>query len=221
MILRREKEWIVEHGRKLITAGLTSGTGGNLSVLGGDGKQILITPTGVPYSEMTPDDVVVMDRDGRITEGGRKPSSEWGFHVALYRTRSDVRAVVHTHSVYATTLACLHWEIPAVHYLVGFAGRKVPLAPYATYGTEDLARHVTETIGSSNAVLLANHGLVAVGPDLAHAFNTAEEIEFVARLYYLARCAGEPQLLPDDEMDRVIEKFKDYGPKASSDNDAS
>ena len=213
MVLRREKESIVDYGRKLIAADLTTGTGGNLSILDEGRKQVLITPTGVACNAMTHEDVVVLDLDGRIVEGRRKPSSEWHVHISLYRARDDVSAVVHTHSVYATTLACLHWEIPAVHYLVGFAGRGVPLAPYATYGTEELARHVIQSIGMSNAVLLANHGLIAVGPDLATAFHTAEEIEFVARVYYLARCAGEPQLLSDREMDRVIEKFKHYGPK--------
>jgi len=216
MTLHRIKESIVEYGRQLIASGLTTGTGGNLSILDPDQARILITPSGVAYDAMSPADVVVMDMDGGIIEGRRKPSSEWSFHVALYGKRPDIHAVVHTHSVYATTLACLHWEIPAVHYLVGFAGRKVPLAPYATYGTEELARNVAESIGPANAVLLANHGLVAVGPDLPRAFNTAEEIEFVARLYYLARAAGEPQLLSDDEMDRVIEKFKNYGPNTGT-----
>jgi len=216
MALHREKESIVEYGRKLIASGLTTGTGGNLSIRGPDQAKLLITPSAVAYDAISPTDVVVMDMDGGIIEGRRKPSSEWSFHVALYQRRPDVHAVVHTHSVYATTLACLHWEIPAVHYLVGFAGRKVPLAPYATYGTEELARNVAEAIGPSNAVLLANHGLVSVGPDLAAAFNTAEEIEFVARMYYLARAAGKPQLLSDDEMDRVIEKFKDYGPSTGT-----
>lgn len=220
MGFNREKKSVVDYGRKLIDSGLTTGTSGNLSVLGPDRKKVLITPSGIAYGAMTPDDVVVMDLTGRIVEGHRKPSSEWSFHLALYRKRRDAHAVVHTHSVYATALACLHWEIPAVHYLVGFAGRKVPLAPYATYGTEDLARSVAESIGPANAVLLANHGLVSVGPDLARAFKTAEEIEFVARLYYLARCAGEPQLLSDKEMDRVIEKFKHYGPKPDADNGA-
>jgi len=216
MGLHREKESVVEYGRKLIASGLTTGTGGNLSIHDPGQGRLLITPSAVAYDAMSPADVVVMDMDGEVVEGRRKPSSEWSFHVALYRKRPDVHAVVHTHSVYATALACLHWEIPAVHYLVGFAGRKVPLAPYATYGTKELARNVAETIGPSNAVLLANHGLVSVGTDLAGAFHTAEEIEFVARTYYLARAAGEPQLLSDDEMDRVIAKFKDYGPSAGT-----
>lgn len=110
-------------------------------------------------------------------------------------------------------MACLHWEIPAVHYLVAFSGQKVPLAPYATFGSEELAIQVAETIGSYNAVLLANHGLVTVGPNLATAFAVAEEIELVAQIYYQAKCVGEPVIVPEEEMSRVIGKFASYGQK--------
>jgi L-fuculose-phosphate aldolase len=148
-------------------------------------------------------------------EGDGKPSSETGFHLALYNHREDVGGIVHTHSVYATTLACLNREIPPVHYLVGFAGPKVPVAPYATFGTDALARHVRQTMGTDyRAVLLANHGLVAVGEDLPRAFDTAEEIEFVARVYCQARAIGDPVLLDDAEMQKVITKFKSYGRQA-------
>jgi L-fuculose-phosphate aldolase len=108
-------------------------------------------------------------------------------------------------------MACLGWEIPAVHYLVGFSGQKVPLAPYATFGTSQLAENLVSAIGNYNAVLLANHGLVTVGPTLSRAFAVAEEIELVARVYYQARSIGEPVVLDEQEMNRVIEKFKDYG----------
>ena len=136
----------------------------------------------------------------------KRPSVEVGFHSFLQT------CVIHTHSVYATTLACLHWEIPAVHYLVGFAGPKVPVAPYATYGTDDLARNVWQTMGPDyQAVLLANHGLVAVGANLPKALDTAEEIEFVARVFCQAKSIGDPACLDDAEMERVMEKFKSYG----------
>jgi len=162
---------------------------------------------------MQPDDVVVVDLHGRVKEGSCTPSSELSAHLGLYRKRDDIGAVLHTHSVYATTIACLHWELPAVHYLVGFAGTKVPLAPYATYGSEELADNICTTIGQSNAVLLANHGLITVAKDLHTAFVIAEEIELVARIYYQARTAGEPVILPDEEMERVIAKFTTYGQK--------
>ena len=211
MRLETQRRAVVRFGRRMLTAGLTTGTGGNLSGFDRRRQLVAVTPSGIDYDRLKPADIVVVDPDGRRVEGDRVPSSELPFHLALYRHRPDVAAVVHTHSVYATTLACLHWEIPAVHYLVGFAGPKVPLAPYATYGSPELADHVVAAMGPGNAVLLANHGLVAVGADLGRAFAVAEEIELVARIYYQARAVGTPCLLDDDEMRRVMEKFKSYG----------
>lgn len=216
MLLQREREEIVRFGRKLVSARLTSGTGGNLSVMDRGAGLVAISPSGMEYDETEPADVPVLDLDGTGVDGERRPSSELGFHLALYRQRPDIRAVVHTHSVYATTMACLQWEIPAVHYLVAFSGHKVPLAPYATFGTPELADSVAESIGGHNAVLLANHGLVTVGPNLATAFAVAEEIELVARIYYQARCIGEPAIVPHDEMERVIAKFAVYGQRGKT-----
>ncbi len=218
MLLQTEREKVVLFGKKMVSAGLTTGTGGNISLLGSSAQghpadMIAITPSGIDYADMTPADVVVLDRKGDIREGDLPPSSELGFHLALYDQRRDIRAVVHTHSVYATTMACLNWEIPAVHYLIGFCGHKVPLAPYATYGTDALARNVAESIGQYNAVLLANHGLVAVGSSLPKAFETAEETELVAQIYYRTKAVGNPVILPAEEMDRVIAKFSNYGKK--------
>ena len=212
MLLAEERQAVVDGGNTMVRAGLTTGTGGNLSLICRRRGLIAISPSGLDYAAMRPADVVLVDLDGRTVEGACEPSSELGFHLAVYHQRPAVGAVVHTHSVYATTLACLGWEVPAVHYLVGFAGRKVPVAPYATFGTDALAASVAGTLGSDyNAVLLANHGLVAVGRDMAAALNTAEEVEFVARVYYQARCVGSPVVLPDREMDVVIDKFKTYG----------
>ena len=211
MRLETQRRAVVRFGRRMLAVGLTTGTGGNLSWCDRRRGVVAVTPSGIDYDRLRPQDVVVMDLEGNRVEGDREPSSELPFHLALYRCRQDVGAVVHTHSVYATTLACLHWEIPAVHYLVGFAGPKVPLAPYATYGSDALADQVTAAIGAGNAVLLANHGLVAVGADLDRAFAVAEEIELVARIYYQACAVGKPCLLPDEEMQRVMEKFKTYG----------
>ena len=214
-MLQGEKEDIVRFGRKLLDARLTSGTGGNLSIFNPGAGLIAISPSGIEYDDMQAGDVPVLDVSGQVVAGSRKPSSELGFHLALYRKRSDIRAVVHTHSVYATTMACLNWEIPAVHYLVAFSGHKVPLAPYATFGSNELAENVADTIGDYNAVLLANHGLVTVGPNLATAFAVAEEIELVARIYYQTKCIGEPVILPRSEMSRVMEKFAVYGQKGA------
>jgi len=211
MRLRKERSAIVRFGLRMLSAGLTTGSGGNLSAFRRDAGLIAVTPSGVEYPEMRPGDVVVVDADGAPVEGDISPSSELAFHLAIYRARPDVAAVVHTHSPWATTVACLGWELPAVHYLVGYAGTKVPLAPYATFGTPELARNVAASLAGFNAVLLANHGLVAVGPDLARAFAVAEEIELVARIYLQARAAGEPVILGEAEMERVVGKFRGYG----------
>jgi L-fuculose-phosphate aldolase len=213
MLLHTERELLITFGKKMVAAGLTTGTGGNLSMLDETRKLLVITPSGMDYADLHPNNVVVMDRSGKVVDSDNQPSSEAGFHLALYDSRQDIRAVVHTHSVYATTMACLNWEIPAVHYLVGFCGNKVPLAPYATYGTQELARNVAEHIGSYNAVLLANHGLVAVGRNLGKAFETAEEVELVAQIYYRCKAVGNPVILDESEMQRVIAKFSSYGKK--------
>ena len=211
LLLEQERNRIIHFGKKLATSNLTTGTGGNLSIANRKENLAAISPSGIDYFQIRPENVAVVNMAGEIQDGNSKPSSELGFHLELYNTRTDVQAVVHTHSVYATTIACLHWELPAVHYLVGFSGNKVPLAAYATYGTKKLARNVVEGIGSYNAVLLANHGLVTVGANIDAAFATAEEIELVARIYYQAKNVGQPVVLPDEEMEIVIEKFKKYG----------
>ena len=211
MLLEQERNRIIHFGKKLATSNLTTGTGGNLSIANRKENLAAISPSGIDYFQIRPEKVAVVNMAGEIQDGNSKPSSELGFHLELYNTRTDVQAVVHTHSVYASTIACLHWELPAVHYVVGFSGNKVPLAPYATYGTKKLARNVVEGIGSYNAVLLANHGLVTVGANIDAAFATAEEIELVAQVYYQAKNVGQPVVLPDEEMEIVIEKFKKYG----------
>jgi L-fuculose-phosphate aldolase len=211
MILQQEREEIVFFGRKLLEANLTTGSGGNLSIFNRQSGHIAIKPTGVDYLEMHPEDVVVMNLEGEIIDGRLKPSSEVSLHLGLLRARTDINAVVHTHQVYAATLACLNWEIPAIHYLVGFSGNKVPLAPYATYGTPELAQNVVQAIGPYNACLMANHGIVTIGANLSAAFNVAEELELVARLYYQSKCIGNPQILSDQEMEVVVKKFTTYG----------
>ncbi|MEJ2038199.1 MAG: L-fuculose-phosphate aldolase [Desulfosarcinaceae bacterium] len=205
------KTQLVDYGRRMVESRLTTGSGGNLSCLDRGSGHLAITPSGLDYFAMTAEDIVICDLDGKKLEGRRKPSSELSFHLALYAHRPAIGAVVHTHSVFATTLACLHREIPAVHYLVGFAGKKVPLAPYAAFGTRELARNIVESIGDSNAVLMANHGLVAAARDLPTAFNIAEEIELVAHIYYQTLTVGKPKILTNEQMEEVLEKFKSYG----------
>lgn len=233
MKLLYEREEILKYSLKMLKSGLTTGSGGNLSVFNRKEGLIAITPSGVEYPDMRVEDVILLDINGNIDHStedfssndsdigkklvhtlnipSNKPSSEAGFHIALYLHRPDINAVVHTHSPYATTFACLNREILPVHYLVAFAGKKVPVAPYAAFGTKELADNIISTIDNYNAILLANHGLVAVGSSIQNAFNAAEEIELVARICYQAECIGKPVMLSDNEMDIVIEKFKSYG----------
>lgn len=211
MLLQEEREQIVFYGRKLISSKLTTGSGGNLSIINRQENLIAIKPTGVDYLIMRPEDVVVLNPEGEIVDGVLRPSSEVHFHLRLLNTRTDISAVVHTHQVYATTIACLNWELPAVHYLVGFSGNKVPLAAYATYGTPELADNIIQSIGHYNACLMANHGIVTVGPNLSAAFNVAEELELVSQIYIQSMSIGKPAILSDQEMEVVTGKFQTYG----------
>ncbi|WP_319764747.1 L-fuculose-phosphate aldolase [Maridesulfovibrio sp.] len=217
MLLKKERELVVEYGMKMLESGLTTGTGGNLSIFDREQGLLAISPSGLDYRLSTPEDIVVIDLDGNVIDSKCKPSSEYGFHTVLYKKRKDVNAVVHTHSVYATTVACLNMELPAVHYLVGFAGKKVPLAPYATFGSPELAENVSSTIENYNAVLLANHGLITVGRSIGNAFDAAEELEMVARIYIQALSVGKPVIVPDEEMEKVIDKFSTYGQAGGKD----
>lgn len=211
MILQRERELVAEYSRRMLSRGLTRGTGGNVSILNRTENLVAISPSGVEYDTMTADDVPVISLEGSVRDGGMKPSSEIAMHLACYRARADVSAVVHTHSTFACTLACLGWELPPVHYLIGFAGDKVEVAPYCRFGTPELGETAVRVMGARNAVLLQNHGLLAVGEDIVGAFSAAEETEFTAELYYRARLAGEPILLSSEEMQGVIPLFREYG----------
>lgn len=211
MRLQRERNDIVFFGQRLLTAGLTVATGGNLSVADRTEGLIAISPSATDYFHMKPSHVAVVTIQGEQVEGKGRPSSELPLHLALYRKRSDVQAVVHTHSLYATALATLGWEIPAFHYLVAYCGRKVPVASYATFGSEELARNVAKALGDSSAVLMEKHGAVAVGDSLDRAFRVAEIVEYVARLYCEVKKLGDPAMLPQEETDRILEKFKAYG----------
>ncbi len=195
-------------------AGLTPGRTGNLSVRRDD--RVAITPSGVPYDGITPEDVPVVSLDGEQLAGENAPSSETPMHRGIYE-RLDAGAVVHAHSPWVTTLAVLREPLPAVHYLLAMAGRTVPVAEYATYGTTKLAANAVEAMeaADSRACVLANHGLVAysVDPDPAAALETAVAVESVARVYCQARMIGEPIPLEDAELDRVADKLADYGPQ--------
>ena len=189
--------------------GLNRGKSGNVSARLGSG--FLITPTGVAYESMRGEDVVAMTMDG-AAHGPRTPSSEWRFHRDIYAARSEVLAVVHAHSPFATTLACLGRRIPAFHYMIAVAGgNDIRCAPYATFGTQELSNRALEALAERKACLLANHGMIALGPTLADALALAVEVEALAEQYWRALQVGEPNLLPDAEMAIVLEKFSSYG----------
>ena len=199
---------------ELNRSGLNQGTSGNLSVRWQDG--LLITPTGLPYDQMTPDDVVFLDMDGRAT-GSNRPSSEWRFHRDIMAAKPEVGAIVHAHPPYATIIAIMGHEIPPLHYMVTVAGgATVPLAPYATFGTEELSRHVVAALAERTACLLEHHGMIATGPTLDKAMWLAVEVETLARQFHGCLQLGGPRLLPLDEIERVMVRMKDYGhrPKA-------
>lgn len=214
MLMRAEREALVDYGKKLSLAGLCPGTSGNLSVYDPDSGLMAITPSGLNYFEICPEDIVITDLSGNIADGGRRPSSELNLHAAFYRAKPEARSVVHTHSVFCTTLGILGEPIRAVHFMIGAANsREIPLAPYVTFGTEALAEVAVRFCGGSKAVLLANHGLVTYGGSLADAFELAVTLEYVAQLQYRARCAGSPNVLDDEQVDAAIERFRSYGQK--------
>jgi len=209
--MKSEREQIVEYGKKLIDANLTKGTGGNLSIFNREKQLMAISPSGIDYFKIKPEDVVILDLEGNKVDGDKSPSSEYEMHRIFYGNRTDIDAIIHTHTMYATTIACLNWELPPVHYMVALAGLNVRCAKYATYGTKELAENAFEAMKDRNAVLLANHGLLAGAKDLANAFNITEEIEYCAELYYRTKCIGEPVILSEEEMTLMLDKFKTYG----------
>lgn len=197
--------------------GINQGTSGNVSVRWGEG--MLITPSGLPYATMAPEDIVFVGLDGG-TQGVHAPSSEWRFHRDILAARPDVNAVVHAHPIYSTGLSILGKEIPGVHYMIAAAGGPtVRCAPYATYGTQALSNHALQALEGRLACLLANHGLIACGSSLAKALWLAVEMETLAHQYVVALSAGTPVILPDDELAHVAEKFKAYGPRRKDAND--
>jgi len=207
-MLARERVAVVDHAPLL--SDLTPGRTGNLSVRRGD--EFAATPTGVPYDGFDASDVPVVSLDGEVVAGEMKPTSEVPMHTGIYQ-RLDAGAIVHTHSPWASTLAVLGEELPPVHYMITAVGRKVPVAGYAPYGTDDLAELVVAEMEAANsdACILANHGLVVVGEDLPTAIENTVHVEELCRVYLQARQHGEPNALTDDQLAAVEEKFESYG----------
>ena len=204
---------IVETALAMNAHGINRGKSGNVSarLRAENFDGFLVTPTGLPYDQTTPADIVPMTLDGK-PQGKRLPSSEWRFHRDIYRTRNDASAIVHAHAPFATTLACHRRGIPAFHYMVAVAGGPdIRCAGYATFGTQALSDEVLAALDGRRACLLAHHGMIATGASLANALALAVEVETLAEIYWRALLIGEPEMLSDAEMDVVLEKFKTYG----------
>ncbi len=202
---------IVATAQTMERAGLAPNRSGNVSCRFDGG--LLITPSGVPYAEMCAADIVALNLASVVRSGTRTPSSELPFHTAIYRTRPDAEAIVHTHSPQATSLACARRGIPAFHYMIALAGGPgIRCAEYATFGTQELAENALRGLEGRQAVLLANHGVIAIGATLEVAYEVACEVENLARQYLQMLAAGlEPVILDDDEMQRVMAQFARYG----------
>lgn len=213
MLLQTQRQTVADYGRRLVRAGLTAGTGGNLSVRDAISGAVAVSPSGMDYEDITAADAVVLSPAGAVLEGARKPTSETALHLAFYAARADVFAVVHTHSPAATALACLRRSLPPMSYLLALTGRdSVPCAPYRDFGSQALAEAAVKTADGGGAVLLASHGLVCVGADMAAAFALAEQVEFCADVYLRCLAAGrEPALLTAEEMARARERLGTYG----------
>lgn len=199
---------IVATAREMNGLGINRGKSGNVSARVDDG--FLVTPSALPYDETHAEDIVKVDCDGKAT-GRRRPSSEWRFHHDIYAARPEVNAIVHTHSPFATTLACLDRGIPAFHYMIAMAGGDdIRCAPYATFGTQELSDHAVKALGGRKACLLAHHGQIATGETLKTALALAVEVETLAEMYWRALQIGEPRILDEREMRTVLEKFAGY-----------
>jgi L-fuculose-phosphate aldolase len=211
MLLEREREEIVRVCGDLVAAGLVVGTAGNVSVRAGD--LVAVTPSGVDYADLSAEHVGVHRLDGTPVEAPLVPTSELPLHLAVYGAygESGTAAVVHAHSVAATATSTLADELPAIHYYVAMFGGSVRVAPYATYGTDDLARNVVEALRGRTACLMGSHGAVTIGPDLKTAYDRGVYLEWVCDVYLRAAAAGQPRLLPPGEIEAVAAKLAGYG----------
>ncbi len=210
------RQSIIDAALSMQQSGLSPQRSGNVSARSENG--MLITPTGMRYEDLLPDDIVFVGGDGAVASGQRRPSSEWHFHQAIYQARDDAGAVVHCHSQSATVLACARRAIPAFHYMVAVAGGSdIRCAPYATFGTPELAESAVAALTGRRACLLANHGQITLGPDIDAALELAHEVETLAGQYVEVLKLGEVNLLDEAEMIRVLEKFAGYGQRAGND----
>lgn len=211
---KSQRKVLLETAQRMSVSGLSHGRSGNLScrVKGG----MLITPSGLSYKGMKPFSLVFVKEDGSVLKDQLPPSTEWLFHQEIYHARSDIGAVVHTHSMHATVLACAERSIPAFHYMVAVAGgSEIPLVPYSTFGTKELAQNVASGLRVQNACLLSHHGQIAIAENIEAALELAQEVEVLAEQYLKVLSLGPPRLLSEADMKIVLEKFKTYGRNVS------
>ena len=203
---------IIKTALELNSTKLSAGSSGNVSARVNGG--FLITPSGVKYHNLLPQDIVFVDMEGQPT-GNFLPSSEWQFHLDIYKTRRSAKAIVHAHPAYATALACLNKTIPSFHYMVAVAGGKdIRCCKYELFGTPELSKAVLEALLDRQACLMSHHGMIAFGDTLEKAMGLAVEVEVLSKQYQLILQMGEPELLTDQEMDVVIDRFLTYGDNA-------
>ncbi|MGI9321678.1 MAG: L-fuculose-phosphate aldolase [Thiogranum sp.] len=206
---RELRQQLIDTALQMNHSGINQGTSGNLS--GRYGEGLLVTPSGMPYSELSVEDIVYISASGDC-EGRRLPSSEWRIHFDIYRSRPDTQAILHAHPTECVALACMHKPIPAFHYMVAVAGgRDIRCAPYATFGSQELSDHVLQALSDRNACLMANHGMVCLGSTPGKALSLAIEVEQLAKSYLRCLAVGDPVLLDNEEMARVLVKFRSYG----------
>lgn len=212
MFTDKQRTEIIQYGNKLVDYELTSGTGGNISLYDASTQTMLITPSGFEFSEMTEEDLVIVDLNGNViaAKEGLKPSSEWQLHSIFYQNRTDMTAIIHAHTIYATVLSCLREPLLATHYMIAAAGKDVPVAEYATFGSQELADNAYAAMQDRKAVLLANHGMIGGDSNLEKAFNIIEEVEYCSKIYCIAKSVGTPFILDNTEMQVIENKFKTY-----------
>jgi len=207
-MLEREREGVAVSANRLAADGLVTGTAGNVSALAGE--LVAVTPTGARLEELTAEQVAVVGLDGALLDGDLAPSTELGLHLGIYR-RGDAGAVVHTHSPFATALACVIDELPVVHYQMLGLGGPIRVAPYATFGTPELAALTLTALEDRSAALMANHGAIAVGPDLDTAMEQARLLEWACELYWRAAAVGTPRVLGESEQQAFLEAVSRRG----------
>ena len=211
--IKETREKVIEVSLKMLSEELTNGTAGNISIYNREENLVAISPTGIPYHTLKPEDISVVDLDGNLIEG-KNPSSELEMHLIFYRNRPEINAVIHGHTKYSTAVACLRRTLPAIDYMIAVTGDKeVRCADYASYGTSALAHNCFNTMKNSRACLLANHGITTVGESISVAYNVLSQVEYISNLYLLASSVGEPVIVEDEEIFNMIERFKDYGKK--------